>query len=152
MYLIKNIYLDKNTNCVVVQDGIRIAKIRNAFGTRLEVLNSFWGQSKIDFHESFDISKLKKESGYLLSYADKFRVNKLPSDYVTCTFELERSKSEVIEGYIIFVYNQEKIQTDGTIKYGKYPNNLVVVLKEGNFIKISGKEILVVNNKLVLSL
>ena len=61
-------------------------------------------------------------------------------------------KTEEIEGYIIFVYNQELIHSDGRILYGRYPNDIVVVLKEGNFIKLSENEIMVVKNKLVLSL
>ena len=152
MYLIKNIYLDNNTNCVVVEDGIRIAKIKNAFTTRLEVLDSFWGQTQIDFEENFDFSKFNKENQYLLSYVDKFGASKLPGDFRRFTFKLEEDKSEEIEGYIVFAYNQEMVQTDGRILYGRYPNDLVVVLKEGNFIKLCENEIMVVKNKLVLSL
>ena len=152
MYLIKNIYLDKDTNCVVVEDGIRIAKIKNAFTTRLEVLNSFWGQTQIDFEENFDFSKLKKENKYLLSYVDKFGASKLPGDFKRFTLKLEEDKSEEIEGYIVFAYNQEMIRSDGRILYGKYPNDLVVLLKEGNFIKLSENEISVCNNRLVLNL
>ena len=152
MYLIKNIYLDNNTNCVVVEDGIRIAKIKNAFTTRLEVLNSFWGQTQIDFEENFNFSKFNNKNEYLLSYVDKFYVSNLAGDFKSFTFKVEEDKSEEIEGYIIFAYNQEVILSDGRILYGRYPNDLVVVLKEGNFIKLCENEILVVNNKLVLSL
>lgn len=154
MYLIKNIYLDKNTNCVVVQDGIRIAKIKSSSITRLEVFNSFWGQTQINLGEAADFSKMEEveENQFLLSYTNEYEIENLSDGFKKISFDVSRYELKKTEGFIIFVQNEEKIQTNGKVLFGRYPRDVVVLLEEGQFIKISGKEILVINNKLVLSL
>ena len=154
MYLIKNIYLDKNTNCVVVEDGIRIAKIKSSMITRLEVFNSFWGQTQINLGEFADFSRMKEieENQLLLSYTNEYDIENLPDGFKKFEFNVSLYETNKVEGYIIFVENEEKILTNGKVLFGRYPREVVAILKEGEFIKISGKEILVINNKLVLSL
>lgn len=154
MYLIKNIYLDNDTNCVVVEDGIRIAKIKSSLITRLEVFNSFWGQTQINLGEAADFSRMKEieENQLLLSYINEYEIENLPDGFKKFEFNVSVYDPNKIEGYIILVEKEQKILTNGKVLFGRYPSKVVAILKEGEFIKISGKEILVINNKLVLSL
>ena len=154
MYLIKNIYLDKKTNCVVVQDGIRIAKIKSSSITRLEVFNSFWGQTQINLGEAADFSKMEEveKNQFLLSYANEYEVENLPDGFKKIEFNVSMYEPKKVEGYIIFVENEQKILTNGKVLFGRYPKEVVAILKEGEFVNISEKKILVINNKLVLSL
>ena len=154
MYLIKNIYLDKNTNCVVVENGIRTAKIKSGSSTRLEVFNSFWGKTEINLGEFADFLKMEEleENQFLLSYTNEYEIENLPDGFKKIEFNVSMYEPKKVEGYIIFVENEQKIQTNGKVLFGRYPSKVVTILREGEFIKISGKEILVINNKSVLSL
>lgn len=154
MYLIKNIYLDKNTNCVVVENGIRTAKIKSGVITRLEVFNSFWGKTEINLGEFADFLKMEelKENQFLLSYTNEYEIENLPDGFKKIEFNVSMYEPKKVEGYIIFVENEQKIQTNGKVLFGRYPKDVIVVLQEGQFIKLSQKEITVMNKKLVLSL
>ena len=55
-----------------------------------------------------------------------------------------------IEGYILFVENEKNISTDGQIIFSNLPNQIVVILKNGQYLDFSGKKATVQKDILVL--
>ena len=150
MYLIKNIYFNQRTNDLKVENGIRI----QIFGkVKTIVRKMFWGTTEVCLDKCADFTKLPNINGlyHLLSYANEYKVTDIGEGFKDFFFHVGIYEPDEIEGYIVFAGQaSEEIKTDGEKIFGIYPNEIVVVLKNGNYLEINGRRIEVINNQLML--
>lgn len=150
MYLIKNIYLNHFINTVIVKDGIRA--IKSDGNKEIRVTDNYWGTSEVKVGDFADFSKLHviDRNDILLSYSSEYNVCDIGDNYKNIIFNVSTYQPEKIEGYIIFIENETDIKTNGEKLFGRYPHEIVAVLKDGQYLEFSGKRIEVISGKLVL--
>lgn len=155
MYLLKTLGFAELGKYVKVKNGIELIKMDNK---KYEVLDPFWGKSSVMISPKADESKLEKtdeENHYLLTYTSYiFGKNNegiaIGDGFKDFTFFIHDYTPEDIEGYIIFIHLMDRIETDGQKIFGRYPNEIVVILKEGNYLEFSDRRVEVRNSKLML--
>ena len=146
MYLLKSISYDPNIKSVLVEDGIKCYIKRDNV---VYVPDSFWGETEI--YLGINASKQFEyyEEKYLLQYSNEYSVTPLEDNFKKLDFNVIEYE-ENIEGYIIFVKYGEDIKTNGEKLFGRYYNEIVVVLKDKEFLEFCGKRIEVIKNRLYL--
>lgn len=151
MYLLKNISFDAMNKNVIVENGIKICVKNN--NTLVYLPYSFWGETQIDLGKYIDFSKFEKlddNGSCLLSYVNEYISVPIVDNFRKLIFNVSTYQEDKIEGYIIFLEHGENIKTNGERLFGRYYDEIVVVLKEKDFLEFEGKRIEVVNNNLVL--
>lgn len=150
MYLIKNIYLNNFIHTVIVKNGIRAVKSDS--NKEILVTDNYWGSSEIKVENFADFSEFQiiDRNNILLSYTNEYSICDIGDGYKKIIFNVNTYQPEKIEGYIIFIENEADIKTNGKKLFGRYPNEIVAVLKDGEYLEFSGKRIEVINGKLVL--
>ena len=150
MYLIKNISFDHRTNNVKVENGIQIG-ILGKF--KKIVRDDFWGETEVYFGDYVDFTKIPNINGLynLLSYVSEYKVENIGDGFKKFHFYTSTYQPDKKEGYIIFIKRSLKeIKTNGQKIFGRYPTEIVAVLKDGNYIEFDGRKIEVINKKLTL--
>jgi len=115
-------------------------------------VDNFWGRTDISVGNYADFSKLPAygEMDRLLSYVSEYSVEDYGDNYKKFYFNVSTYEPEKKEGYIIFVKFGQNIETNGKKIFGRYPTEIVVVLKEGEYLEFNGKKVEVINEQLVL--
>lgn len=149
MYLIKNIYLNRQTGEVKVENGIRVAKLD---GHNINVVNPYWGEAETNVGCFSDLSKLTAidEKYLLLSYVNEYIVTDMEDGFKKIWFNLSSYKRKGIEGYIIFLRHEDDIKTNGEKIFGRYPTEMIVVLREGQYLDFSGKHVKMIDGLLMV--
>lgn len=152
MYLIKNLYFEPLTHNVNVEDGIQIGII----GTSKTCTgNDFWGKTEVLFGNYADFTKIPVSHGpyHLLSYVSEYEVENIDDGFKKLSFHVSTYQPEKKEGYIVFIRQSPKeIKTNGQKIFGRYPTEIVVVLKDGNYLEFGDKRIEVIEGRLALLL
>lgn len=150
MYLIKNIYLNNFIHNVIVQNGIRAIKLND--NKKIQVTDNYWGSTEIKVGDCADFSNLPviDRNNILLSYTNEYNICDIGDGNKNFIFNVNTYQPEKIEGYIIFIENETDIKTNGEKLFVRYPNKIVAVLKNSQYLEFSGKRIEVINGKLVL--
>lgn len=149
MYLIKKITLNKMTNSFQVKDGLTCGLIND----KLIAQWSYWGKSEIMTGEFTDWEKIKKTKcdECLLSYCNEIIVEDIGDGYKNFLFNV--SVPNEVEGYIVFIeHSIDKIPTTGTKLFGRYYNEGIFLLKDGEQVILDGHTIKVVNKELFISI
>lgn len=156
MYLLKTLGFAELGKYVKVENGIRLIKTGDK---KYEVLNPFWGKSSVVLSHGSDEANLEKtysEDYYLLNYISfiwgepgntGINIGDGFKDFKFCLYQYT---PEAIEGYIIFIEKMDKIKTNGQIIFRRYPNEIVAILRDGNYLEFSDRRVEVINSKLVL--
>lgn len=151
MYLLKKISFDAMNKNVIVENGLKVGIRKNVL---IYLPYSFWGETEINLGRYTDFSKLEKldedNFKYLLTYVNEYCIKPLEDNFKKFVFNVSAYQEDNVEGYIIFLEYAEKIKTNGEKLFGRYYNEIVVVLKDKDFLEFEGKRIEVVNNNLVL--
>lgn len=151
MYLIKSIYFDSHTDCVKVENCIRILKSKDSKKTL--VSHDYWGKTNLHIGQFANISQFTKPDNkyLLLSYVSEYSVKDLRDGFKELSFHVSTYQPDKIEGYIIFIKSSiDTIKTNGKKLFGRYLSEIVAVLKDGEYLEFSGKKIKVVDNHLIL--
>lgn len=156
MYLLKTLGFAELGKYVKVKNGIELIKMDNK---KYEVLDPFWGKASVIMLHRSDESKFERtdeEKHYLLTYissifgdSDNTGIN-IGDGFRDFKFFVAEYTPEYIDGYIIFIHLMDRIETDGQKIFGRYPNEIVVILKEGNYLEFSDRRVEVINSKLML--
>lgn len=151
MYLLKKISFDAMNKNVIVENGLKVGIRKNVL---IYLPYSFWGETEINLGRYTDFSKLEKldedNCKYLLTYVNEYYIKPLEDNFKKFLFNVSVYQEDNVEGYIIFLEYADKIKTNGEKLFGRYYNEIVVVLKDKDFLEFEGKRIEVVNNNLVL--
>lgn len=150
MYLLKNISLNHTTKSVVVDPGVQFVRVNHSY----IFLNEFWGSTDLLVGEFADFNRLPviAENKFYLSYVSEYFATKLPDSYTNICFSLSAYEPEKIDGYIVFINSENNISTNGEKLFGRYPTEIVVVLKEGQYLTFSEQKVEVQDGKLKLTL
>lgn len=152
MYLLKT--LSTRNDTVVAQNGIKIVNMWCSRPTALKfkVFNTFWGDTDIQVKYTTGIAKFTKiaQNLYLLSYANHFEQTDLKDGFKQLDFFVGDYQPENVEGYILFIENEKNIETNGEVIFNKHPHEIVVLLKDGQYLDFSGKRAVVQKDTLLL--
>lgn len=154
MLLLKTLSINCDTNNVICLDGIKCVELPD----EITPLNAFWGETDIHVGEYADMELMKKkcedediENMYFLSYVSEYKSEDVIDNYKKISFNI--STPGVVDGYIVFIpHSFSEIHFTGEKLFGRYPTEIVAVLKEGNYIEFGGKTVKVINGELVLVL
>ena len=153
MFLLKEIYVSNLGEGTTVKSGIVVEKRFHDF----EAINNFWGNSKIIFGESVNVSTfttIASPNRFLLPYASTIIPGATkPLGFKDITFVVNEHEANEVEGYAVFVDNSySDIQTTGEIVYIRENKQAIVILREGNTLQFDERVVEVVNNKLMLNI
>lgn len=150
MYLIRQ--LSTRNGHVDITSGLEIVNMSKSENLHFQIINSFWGTSQIFIEHSADISKFEKigHNFYLLPYANRFIVEGVNDFFKNFSIHVGQYDPTNIEGYILFVHGERNMITDGKKLYSQHPQELVVLLEDGQFLKFSQKRIRVEKDALLL--
>ena len=135
MYSLKTIYFDHQTNDVKVQNGIQIGLLGNS---KAIARDAFWGKSDIHFGDYADFNQIPTINEFykLLSYISEYEVENIDDGFKKFSFSVSTYQPEKNYGYIVFIQNSLKeIRTTGKKPFGRFPTEIVVVLKDGDFLE-----------------
>lgn len=146
MYLIRQ--LSTHNGHLDITSGLEIVCLSANSSKRFHIFNSFWGTAQISIGKLADISHFEKigYNFYLLPYANNFAVSGANDFFKNISIHADRYEPENIEGYLLFIRNEQKISTNGKKLYFGYPNKIIVLLKDGEFLEFSGKRVKVEQN------
>lgn len=147
MYIIKNICLDHKTECLEIEKGIPVGitppKAVSMYG--------WWGKTEIHLGDNVDYTKFPSAFGALnlLSYTNKYEVEDLNDGLKKFKFDVNEYEENNIEGYIIFVrFAHDDLKTNGEKLFGRVSTEIVVLLKEGDFLEYDNERIEVIGGQL----
>ena len=106
------------------------------------------------FLNGCDLSKLTAldEKYLLLSYVNEYTVTDMEDGFKKIWFNLSSYARKGMEGYIIFLKHEEDIKTNGEKIYGRYPTEIIVLLKEGQYLDFSGKHLKIIDGLLMVEI
>lgn len=149
MYLIKKITLNRMNNSFQVKDGISCGLIND----KLVPQWSYWGKSEVITGQFTDWERIKKTKcdECLLSYCNEIIVEDIDDGFKKFLFNV--SLPNKVEGYIVFIeHSIDKIPTTGTKLFGRYYNEGIFLLKNGENLVFDGHTIKVVDGELYISI
>lgn len=149
MYLLKEISINNMDGTIHVTNGIRCAYIKG----KLEPYYNFWGKTEVIIGEYADWTRIKetKMGEHLLSYCNELDVKNMDDNFKKLLFNVSCPGN--IEGYIIFIkFSKEDINCTGQKIFGRYLNEGVFVLKEGEYLNMQGHIIKVIDKQLFVSI
>lgn len=143
MYLIKQMALAKDLeSAFVARDGIHMHVSEK--NKKLLSVWGFWGDAECFWGDNFDLSILPKTEfvpGVRLTYANSYEVKNVGDGFKKIDFFADEYKPDEIEGYILFADKViADISTNGEVIGGRYGNEIVVVLREGQELKFTEPE------------
>lgn len=142
MYIVKEIIYDKREGIYEVNDGLRCYKI----GDNYEEVDQFFGKSTVT--ESLYAPRkdyVEEDDKVVIPYITSFDVRDLGDGYKQIDYFV--GARDEMKGYIVKVQFSDSLSTDGKKIYGRYYNEIIVLLKEGNYLKINGEIVKVVDGK-----
>lgn len=147
MYLIRQ--LTTRNNQVEVAKGLEMVDIGQK---NFKFFDEWWGTSFVNLGMFADLSKFEKlgKNIYLLSYVSEYAVTELCGNFKNFFFSVNKYDPDNIEGFILFIRNSQNIKTNGQKLFGRYPYEMVVLLKEGQFVEFSGQKVEMIKGKLSL--
>ena len=159
MYLIKQIALvEEMERTFIAKEGIIMLVVPQS---KLSVW-SFWGTAEALLGDNFDFDILPKEDDgrrVRLTYANSYEVKVCHDGDRDFVFFVDKYQPDEIEGYIVFVNSVGvDFSTNGEKIGGKHHGEIVVVLREGQELKITErfskvkKTAKVVNGQLLLTI
>lgn len=150
MYLIKRIHSSGRRQDIRVENGIKV----NQTGRKLVATNEFWGKTDIHLGDYADFSKFgKTHSGefMLLSYVSCFTTQSIGDGFQKLDLHVNAYKQQEIRGYLVFMNRTlEEIKTSGQKIFGRRQNEIVALLKDGDYLEFDGRRIEVIDKRLVL--
>lgn len=152
MYILKELGYNNFAMHHVIRDGISCAF--TAKTNDVLVSSEFWGCTEVHVGDFADKTKFK-ESKYCgeirVTYANEYFVKDLKDNFKKISFNISTYQSEKLEGYIIFIKRSTKdIKTNGEKIFGRYSNEIVAILREGQYLEYDGGVVKVINNELLL--
>lgn len=146
MYLIRQ--LTTRNNQVEVVKGLEMVDIGQK---NFKFFDEWWGTSFVNLGMFADLSKFEKlgKNIYLLSYVSEYSLTELCDNYKNLFFSVNKYDPDNIEGFILFIRNEQYINTSGQ-KLFSSTHDMVIILKEGQFVEFSGQKVEMVKGKLSL--
>ena len=141
MYLLKTVYVDKQNNKIVVEDGIKILEVGiKGIDSFILTKPNFWWKTFVNFINGMEYSKLPDADGnyVLLPYVNKYFVSEGFNGKIL-KFDVDEYKPNQKEGYIVFFEATKDVNIEAKgekLYYDSY--DIVVLLKEGDFIIFEG--------------
>lgn len=144
MYLIKEVEIGGLERNIKVYDGLKTYNINDQF----IAINDFWGDTSIIIGEFCDTSKfIKLGNAYFIPYANEYNMKDLYDGYKKMELNVSEMSNDV-KGHIVIVKQAENIKTDGETLFRRYPTEIIVLLKEGQYLNLYDKKLKVIENKL----
>lgn len=149
MYFIKEIITNRLNNTIEIVNGIKTYKI----GDKYVAGDDFWGKTELLVGTFADEKKFTKYNDYLLiPYTNSYNVKDIDDGYKQLDFNISTLDLGNIEGYIVIIKYDSNIKTNGEVLFRRYPSEIMVVLREGEFLEVFDKVIKVVDNKLQMEI
>ena len=134
MYLIKRIEVDNFNETVKSIDGIEYTII-NGLDTVFNISNYFYDiDIKLNLKLENDIESTQIKHQYKLTYANSYDVNKHNPSWTGLVLNVGKKDNKVY-GYIIFIDYVYNVKTNGEVICDRESEKLVLVLKEGKYLK-----------------
>ena len=146
MYLIKQMALSKNLErAFIAEEGIK-AYVSKHKTRRPPSVWGFWGTAEVSLGDNFDLTMLPKNGPICevcLTYTNSYNVKICDGGFRHFEFFVDKYQPDNIEGYILFAEKVlADISTNGERIGGRYPNETVIVLREGQELKFTESEYL----------
>lgn len=141
MYLLQTLSVDWERNKAIVQHGIYAGALERE--PTVIVKDEFWGKTEIVLksNSDFGFTPEKKGKYTLLSYVNNFKVEDLSDGFKKLHFYVGKRDDRKFEGYMIFIKScSTDIETNGEKLFYRTPNSIVVILKDGQYVKFEGLE------------
>lgn len=138
----------------IIENGIRCAKLEES--STVIAAPGFWGETEI--HIGDFAAEEKFEKGYMpnemwVSYATEYNVEDLGDGFKKIVIHASTFNLGEVEGYLVFsARNIKNVKTDGKKLFQRYLNEIVVELKEGQYLECDSGRVEVHNGKLMLVL
>ena len=153
MFLLRKILISETGSEIILKSGIEV------FATTQGLIcaDSFWGDtiinvdSKVDYLENFE--KTNVRGGRRLEYVSAYYCFDALNSLKRFIFYVEDYDLNKLEGYILFIkrsVKHENIKTNGTLLFNLYPHEIVIELKNSQYIKIDEAYITIEGGKLNL--
>lgn len=154
MFLIKELSYNHFMQHNVVNNGLSLA-IDEEKNNKL-FCSYFWGGTEVEMGPFFDRNKIEKTAFALetrLTYINEYFVKKDSENKVVMELKVSKYEPNNIEGYFIIIRkNSRKITTSGEKIFGRNENEIVAILREGDYLIYDAGKIKVINGELVLVL
>lgn len=145
MYFIKEIDINKLEDTIKITNGIKTYDINGKY----VAVDDFWGKTEFVIGTYADKSLFKvDEKSIIIPYASEYSVKNIGDGYKELFFNVSTPEYKNVQGYIVIVKYATDIKTNGTTLFRRYPTEIVVLLKEGQFLEIFDKRLEVIQNKL----
>lgn len=141
MYLLQTLSVDQERNKAIVQFGIYAGVLERVNKAILK--DEFWGQTEIILEDNSDFCFDPKKKGEYteLSYVNSFKVEDLEDGFKKFHFTVGKRDDRKFEGYMTFIKSSSTdIETNGEKLFSRTPNEIVVILKDGQYVKFEGLE------------
>ena len=139
MYLLQTLSVDQETNKVIIEFGIYAGALERLH--KAIVKDEFWGETEITlgYNSDFGFNSQKKSEFTLLPYVNSFEIEDLEDGFKKFHFFVGKRNNKKFEGYMIFIKSSPTdIETNGKKLFCRTPREIVVILKEGHYIKFKG--------------
>ena len=147
MYLIKQVGTTQKGS-VTIESGISAAITQPR---KLTMIGNFWGEDDVRLGDYCDMEKLAGEEHCLnVSYTSTYKAVDIGDGFKRLEFWISSYEPNNVEGYILFMNYERDIETNGEKLFGRWQTEIIVVLREGQYIEFSGKRLEVVNGGLFL--
>lgn len=136
----------------IIENGIRSFKLDES--DTVISAPGFWGETEI--HIGDYSAEEHFEKGYMpnemwVSYASEYFVKDLGDGFKKIVIHAATFNPDDVEGYIVFSgRNIKNVKTDGNKIFQRYLNEVVVELKEGQYLEYDSGRVEVHNGKLML--
>ena len=146
MYLLKRIQVNPFDRIITTTDGLTMVKLKDS--NQSKVLHCFWGE--INFTITHDAPKnIRNGTTSYIFYANEYDYQQLEDGLINLHLTIGAFEPDNVEGYILFIRNEKDIKTNGQKLFGRFPSEIVVVLKNGEYIELSGEKIEVMHGMLI---
>lgn len=138
MFLLQSLSVDQKSNVPITTYGIQVGvleRVRKVF-----VKDEFWGKTEIVLEDNSDFGYDPKKKGeyVLLPYVNSFEVEELEDCFKKFYFNVGKH-STIVEGFIVFIKSSSmEIETNGEKLFGKTSNEIVVLLRNNQYVEFDG--------------
>lgn len=147
MYLLNTLHFDQSTQKILVENGLSVGVLEKT--GEVYAKNQYWGQTV--FYNCDYYCPIKREGFFPLPYVSNYEVEDIGDGFKRFHFNIGEFDPKTMEGYIVFIpISSKEILTNGKRLFGRLPSEIVVVLKNGQYVKFDDNEVTVVDNKLAL--
>ena len=138
MYLLQTLSVDQKSNVPITTYGIQVGVLERV--CKVFVKDEFWGKTEIVLEDNADFGYDPKKKGeyVLLPYVNNYEVEELEDGFKKFNFNVGKH-STVVEGFIIFIKSSSmKIETNGEKLFDKTSNEIVVILRNNQYVRFDG--------------